>query len=115
MTSVIAERIEDTCINIETALKNGTFEYTLKDGERLGFCFPVYFGNIPNIVVEFIDKLKIKTAENSYYCFVAMTSGGFSAYAPYNFMQKLLKHGLTTSAIFELVTIDTFLPMYTIP
>lgn len=111
----IAERTQDTAINMEEALKTEAFEYSLRNDERLGFCFPVYFGNVPKIVTDFVQRVTIKTAEQGYYCFVAVTSGGISAHAPQIMIQTLLKHGLTTNAAFELVTIDTFLPMFTIP
>lgn len=115
LASAIAERTQDTAINIEDAVKTNAFDYQLKNDERLGFCFPVYFGSVPDIMLEFVSQLKIKTAESGYYCFVAVTSGGMSAHAPQMLIHKLLKQGLTANAAFELVTIDTFLPMYTIP
>lgn len=115
MALAIAERTQENAVNIEEAIKNNAFEYQLKDNERLGFCFPVYFGNVPSLMTEFVSKLKIKTAESGYYCFIAVTSGGMCAHAPQIMIHQLLKKGLTTNAAFELITIDTFLPMYTIP
>lgn len=114
LAQAIATRTQDLAIDIETALQEGRFEYELKDGERLGFCCPVYFGTVPQVMQDFIRQLKVKTG-TGYYCFVAVTSGGLCAYAPQILIQKLFAQGLTTNAAFELVAIDTFLPMYTIP
>jgi len=42
-------------------------------GEKLGFVFPSYYGNLPRIVRAFVEKLKIK--EESYL-FTIVTMGG---------------------------------------
>lgn len=110
----IAERTNETAISIEDALKNEAFDYELKDSERLGFLSPVYFGSIPDILKDFIKKLKIKTAEH-YYCFIALTFGSSPFNAANHLTTLLLRNGITTNAIFGAAGIDTFIPFFTIP
>ena len=102
----VANRLEDTCIDIETAIAEEHYQYQLKDDERLGFAIPVYFGNVPAIVQEFLSKLKVQTGEH-YYCYLLMTDGGMAFKAPERFSWMLLKSGLTINAIFEVVTYDS--------
>lgn len=111
---LIAERIDENVYNIEDELKKDVLEYTLADGERLGFVSPVYYGNVPDIFSDFIEKVKIHTADQ-YYCWLAMTYGSTPGFAPNKFATKLALHGLTTNVIFGLKGIDTFLPLFTIP
>lgn len=114
LAQIISSRIDEEAIDIESELKTGKCTYTLKNGERLGFLSPVYFGAIPPIVQDFIDKLQIQTASN-YYGYIALTYGADGYYAPNRFVQVLLKRGLTTSAVFGIQGIDTFLPLFSIP
>ncbi len=111
---LIADRIGEPVLDIETELKKDNPEYALKDDERIGFMCPVYFGDVPEIVRQFVEKIHVRTGEQ-YYCYIAMTYGSDSFYAPNRFMHLLLRHGLTTSAVFGIRGIDTFLPMFTIP
>lgn len=111
----MSERIDEPAYNIEELLKKGQFEYELKESERLGFLTPVYFGNVPELMQQFIKKLQIKTNENNYYCYLGLTYGGDCFAAPNCLMSFLLKQGLTTTAVFGLKGIDTFIPFYSVP
>ncbi|MBR1932550.1 MAG: EFR1 family ferrodoxin [Prevotella sp.] len=50
------------------------FDFTLKEGERIGFCFPTHGWQPPRIVRRFIARLHIANAEG-HYCFALTTCG----------------------------------------
>ena len=60
-------------INIAEALNNNKLEYELKENENVGFVFPVYFYTVPDIVKEFVSKLKLS---NVTYVYAVITCGG---------------------------------------
>ncbi len=114
LAHTISERIDEPAFDIEELLKSGQFEFELKDDERLGFLIPVYFGNVPELMRKFIEQVHIKTGEH-YYCYLGLTYGGDCFAAPNYLMQCLIKRGLTTTAVFGIIGIDTFIPFYKVP
>lgn len=49
-------------------------EFTLKDGERIGFCFPVHGWRPPIIVREFIRQLRFTNYKDNF-CYAVCTAG----------------------------------------
>ena len=56
--------------------------------ERIGFVFPVYFFGMPQMVVDFIRKVKL-SKDNAKYYFAVATPGGFSG-KPIAQLERLL-------------------------
>ena len=110
----ISSHLNDTAVDIVSALNNKQFNYTLNPGERLGFASPVYFGRIPEIVIKFIQKLNIITADH-YYAYIALTCHAIAGDSTRLLSHALIKRGLTVNAAFVLKTVDTFLPLYPLP
>ena len=52
----------------------GECRYTLAEGERIGFCFPVHGWQPPQIVRKFIRKMSVSNAAG-HYCFALCTCG----------------------------------------
>lgn len=77
-----------------------TEDYRLKDGERLGFCFPTHGWQPPHIVREFIRRV---TFEHVSYCYVLTTCGDNMGYAMRIFEKELRRKGLHTDARFAIV------------
>lgn len=102
----IAEKTSDKMINIEEALKDNLYDYQMADNERLGFAFPIYYGDIPDIFVEFVEKLNVKSADH-YYGYIVVTDGGMSESAPDHLVKILLGRGITINGVFGLKTVDT--------
>jgi flavodoxin/NAD-dependent dihydropyrimidine dehydrogenase PreA subunit len=73
----IAQNNSEELVSISATLNRGDeyYEYFLKDGEIIGFVFPVYAWGPPKMVVEFIEKLKLSNY-HSNYIFSAVTCGG---------------------------------------
>lgn len=110
----ISTHLNEKAVDIVSALNDKQFNYTLNPGERLGFASPVYFGRIPEIVIKFIQKLNITTADH-YYAYIALTCHAIAGDSIQLLSRALLKRGLTVNAAFVLKTVDTFLPFYPLP
>lgn len=89
--------------------------YTLSEGERIGFCFPVHGWQPPQIVRRFITKLSILNSKD-HYCFALCTCGDNIGEAMSILNKDLLKHDLYAESTFSLVMPESYvcLPfMYT--
>ena len=60
LANQIATTLGESLVDIGKAFVNGIFEYTLKDGERVGFVFPVHSWGPAPIVVEFAKRLHLE-------------------------------------------------------
>lgn len=69
----IAEQNGEELISIAEAMnsKEQSFRYVLKDGESIGFVYPVYAWAPPKIVFQFIEKLELENYKNNYTFSVA--------------------------------------------
>ena len=61
----IAAGLKDTLIFIPEAARENHYEYTLAEGERLGFVFPIYAWGPPKLVLDFVKKMTVKALEPS--------------------------------------------------
>ncbi|MCQ2525061.1 MAG: EFR1 family ferrodoxin [Lachnospiraceae bacterium] len=111
----VAKRIlgnDEKLINIADAINNNEFEYSIGNGESVGFIFPVYFYTVPEIVRNFIAKTTIVGAE---YIYAVITCGvGISQSGAV--LNKLLKEkGLNLSYVEPLLMPDNSMLFYQIP
>lgn len=79
-------------INMAEAMNHLDFHYTLKEGEKLGFVFPVYCYTINDLIVDFIYHLNI---ENASYTYSIVTCGGNTGHLD-GYLKKLLKERAIT-------------------
>ena len=75
-------------------------EYTLQEGERLGFCFPTHGWQPPRIVRDFIRK---STFHHTTYIYALTTCGDNMGHAMRIFNKELGQKGLHTDAVFAVV------------
>lgn len=90
-------------------------EYTLADGERIGFCFPVHGWQPPHIVREFVDRLKIGNADR-HYAYILCTCGDSTGLAVKMLTKQLAEKGITVESCQSLTMPESYvcLPfMYT--
>ena len=73
-------------------------EYTLQEGERLGFCFPTHGWQPPRIVRDFIRK---STFHHTTYIYALTTCGDNMGHAMRIFNKELGQKGLHTDAVFS--------------
>ena len=63
----LAESLDDNIISVSKLMKsNGSFKFTLKKDETIGFVFPVYAWRPPKMIEEFIKKVEFENFNNNY-------------------------------------------------
>ena len=70
----IAKAIGEELLYIPDLIRQGQYAFTLREGERLGFCFPTHGWQPPRIVRDFIRRLCITKAGDAY-CWALTTCG----------------------------------------
>ena len=73
----IAQSIREELLYIPDLIRKGQYEYTLREGERIGFCFPTHGWQPPRIVREFIHRLRLTrpTTREESFCWALTTCG----------------------------------------
>ncbi len=108
----IAERIakatNERIINIADCMEEKQFLFKLKKGEAVGFVTPVYFYGVPIIVCDFLSKVDI-ASDNEIYSYAVLNCGGTTANA-----KKYLENEIKFDAVFGVVTVDNYVPMYSL-
>ena len=99
---LLAEATDDELHYIPDELDNTKLHYELKDGERLGFCFPTHGWQPPHIVREFIRRSTF-IVQHSTYIYALTTCGDNMGYAMRIFEKELRQKGLHTDARFAIV------------
>ena len=115
MAQQIAEAIEEELVYIPDAIRAGRYEYTLTEGERIGFCFPTHGWQPPRIVREFIRQLHLPNASN-HFCWALTTCGDNMGQAMNILNRELAKKGLKATTQFAVIMPESYvcLPfMYT--
>lgn len=108
----IAEAIGEELLYIPDLIRRGEYEFTLKEGESIGFCFPTHGWQVPRIVREFISKLRLPER----YCWAVTTCGDSVGKTMTILNKDLAKIGLKAEATFSVVMPESYvcLPfMYT--
>ena len=66
---------DENCVEIAEATRSERFVYSLQDGDRLGFMFPVYGWNVPKIVADFIKRMQLTDGDEPEYLYFVATCG----------------------------------------
>lgn len=103
--------INEQAIDMARSRLDEKFTFEVKDQEKIGFVFPVYYYGPPTIVEEFMSKLKIYGNEHPYV-YVIMTCGSNSGGADKYVDKILLDHGLETEAFYTIPMVDNFIMGY---
>lgn len=86
----------------------------LKNGENLGFVFPVYFYRVPAFVAEFMRSVKVSCPPETYV-FAVITCGGSIGDAGERFRALLKQNGVPLTALFAVKMPDNYIPVYAPP
>ena len=77
----IARATDDLLVDIGAAYKYKDFDFTLAQGEQLGFVFPVYNYTTPPIIDAFLKRARFRTGNKETftpdYCFAVISCGAF--------------------------------------
>lgn len=101
-------------VDIAKALREKNFEYEVKDDEKIGFVFPVYFYGLPSLVSEFVDQLIIKCNSKSLI-YSVITCGGSIGNADKMLKKLLKKKKLELSSSFSVQMPSNYTMMYDVP
>ena len=98
-------------VSIVDALRSKAFHYTLKEGEKLGFVFPVYFYTVSDPVLDLVRKL---TVENAGFVYAVIPCGASIGAAGGFLKSELKKRNLELQRVDALVVPDGALIFYDI-
>ena len=109
VAETIAAGLNDNLVFIPEAAREGRYDYTLAEGERLGFVFPIYSWSVPKLVLDFVKKLQLK-AEPEYVYF-ACTCGDNCGLTEKVFLKAMEEKGWSLSACFSVQMPETYIGM----
>lgn len=109
----MAEHCDDSIISIAEEMKKGKviYEYSLDEGEAVGFVYPVYAWGPPLMVTDFIDKLIIPNAKKHYFYSIA-TCGENIGNTMDVLKKGLIKNNLHLDSGFSVVMPNTYILMW---
>ncbi|ABR35764.1 MULTISPECIES: EFR1 family ferrodoxin [Clostridium] len=101
----VAKRIGGESYSIPKLMKLGQFEF---EDEKIGIVFPSYYGGVPKIVEEFLNKIKLK----SKYIFAVVSFGSFSGAVIPELLEIGKRNQIQFSYINEILMVDNYLPVF---
>ncbi|MBQ2210180.1 MAG: EFR1 family ferrodoxin [Prevotella sp.] len=96
----LAEATGEQLCYIPDELKKASQEYTLAEGERLGFCFPTHGWQPPKIVRQFIRNASFSNVD---YVFAVTTCGDNMGHAMRILNKELGAKGFQTQSMFAVL------------
>ncbi|MBN7573331.1 MULTISPECIES: EFR1 family ferrodoxin [Clostridium] len=103
----VAKRIGGESYSIPKLMKLEQFEF---EDEKIGIVFPSYYGGVPKIVEEFLNKVKLK----SKYIFAVVSFGSFSGAVIPELLEIGKRNQIQFSYINEILMVDNYLPVFDI-
>lgn len=101
-------------IDITKATREKNFVYEVKDAEKIGFVFPVYFYGLPTLVNEFVDQMTIK-GDSKPFIYSIITCGGSIGNADKMLKKLLEKKNQQLSCSFSVLMPSNYTMMYDVP
>lgn len=101
----------DTVVNITKDEMDKVCEYVIKEGENLGFVFPIYWWGMPTLVEEFVQKMKLKLLGENYVYGVC-TYGLEPCNGLHDLKRILQKKEIRLQATFEVKMVDNYVVGY---
>jgi len=105
----LARELDETLVFIPDAERAGEYQYTLSEGEAVGFVFPIYSWRPPHLVSEFVAKLRFSGPVP--YTWTVATCGDNVGMSEKVFRNELKTIGLTLNAAFSIVMPNTYINM----
>ncbi|WP_313258234.1 EFR1 family ferrodoxin, partial [Lacrimispora sp.] len=109
----LAELQDERILSIAELMKEKreSFSFTLKQGEKLGFVFPIYAWAPPKIVLEFIKNFVI-TNSNEYYTYAVCTCGDHAGQAMSVLSSDLQKQKIKLNSGFSVFMPNNYIVDY---
>ncbi len=108
----LSGEINERLVSIADEMNNKhVFEYTLAEGEKVGFVYPVYAWQPPGMVIDFIHKLKLNNYRNNYI-FSVSTCGDDEGYTTGILKKALAAKGLKLNSGFTVAMPNNYIIMF---
>lgn len=101
----VAKRIGGEIYSIPKLMKEGRYEF---EDEKIGIVFPTYYGTVPKIVEEFLNKAKL----TSSYIFAVATYGALSRTVIPDLIEIGKRNQIKFSYVNDLLMVDNYLPAF---
>ena len=103
----VAEQLCDQLLYVPEIMDQET-EYTLTDGEALGFIFPVHGWRPPLLIRRFIEQLQIKNVTKNTFIFALCTAGDSIGRTMEIFSSDLQIRGWHLNAAYTLIMPESY-------
>ncbi len=103
---------DESLVSIGESMRNKQFDFDV-DSDCVGFVFPIYYYNLPQVVIDFIEHLTLSSKPN--YIYAVATCGGTTGAAMSKLDQLLQKKKLRLDAHFSVVMPDNYVLMFKMP
>lgn len=110
----LQESGEGELINIADAMNKNRFKYEVKEDEKIGFVFPVYFYGLPTVVSKFIDQLTIESVAKPFV-YTIITCGGSIGSTDKMLAKQLKQRNLQLNSAFSIKMPSNYVIMYDVP
>lgn len=110
----LAEKTGGDVVSIGESVKAGENEFTLPDGDTLGFVFPVYAFDVPEIVLNFIKNMSLRNYLNQY-AFAVFTCGANTGISYRRLKKALAEKGIELKLACDLHMPDNYIIMFNPP
>ena len=117
VAEALASGLNDTLVFIPDAARNNQYDYSLAEGESIGFVFPIYSWAPPKLVLDFVKKMAVKVPEPVEgptpmpYLYFACTCGDNCGLTEKVFRKALEEKGWSLSACCSIQMPETYLGM----
>ena len=98
----LGELLQDRVISIAELICKNEYMLELRDGEDLGFVYPVIAAAAPDVVTDFVKKAEFK-GYNGNYVYSVLNSAGSPEYTSRSFRAKCKKAGILVSGFYEVL------------
>ena len=106
VATAIAKALDEELFSIPDLIRTGHYEFALKEGERLGFCFPTHGWQPPRIVRDFIRELRLNITPD--YCWALTTCGDNTGETMTILNKDLQKKGLQAETLFSVIMPESY-------
>jgi ferredoxin/flavodoxin len=111
VASRLAEARGERMISIIDCLRKQMYAFDPSGDERIGFVTPTYFGGLPIVVTDFLNRMEL-TKAGARYAYHVLTFGTTTGFAHSMMARYLKKQGLPLRGRFIIRMVDTWTPLF---
>lgn len=117
VAEIVSAQTGEKLIDIGKSYKYKQFEFTIPQGENLGFIFPTYACSTPSLIDNFLRHASFKNKQGESfvpeYCYLILTCGSFVGNTAKYFAKELNElQGINLDASFSVKTVGNCVSLY---